>query len=92
MVAMETIMWLSFDDTLPVPALSQPFALPRESVIDLFECGREMSQLQWKKDGVLIRPEDHDDWDEAEEIPRIEVEGVDLFDFTGSIFEFNIDT
>jgi hypothetical protein len=48
---MEPIMWLSFDDTLPVPALAERFALPRESVIDLFERGRELTQLQWKKTG-----------------------------------------
>lgn len=92
MVTMEPIIWLSFDDTLPVPALAERFALSRESVVDLFKRGREMTQLQWKKDRVLIRPEDHDDWDEAEKIPRIEVEGVEFFDFTGSIFEFNNDT
>lgn len=92
MHAMEPIIWLSFDDTLPVPALAQPFALPRESVIDLFERGRDLTQLQWTKDRVLIRPEDETDWEDAEEIPLIKVEGVEFFDFTGSIFEFNIDT
>jgi hypothetical protein len=92
MLAMETIICLSFDDTLPVPALARPFALPRESVIDLFERGRELTQLQWTKNGVLIRPEDDVDWEEAEEIRTLEVEGVEFYDFTGSIFEFNIDT
>jgi hypothetical protein len=76
MLAMETIIWLSFDDTIPVPALARPFALPRESVIDLFERGRELTQLQWTKNGVLIRPEDDVDWEEAEEIRTLEVEGA----------------
>jgi hypothetical protein len=49
-------------------------------------------QLQWKSDRVLIRPEDEDDWENAEEILRIEVEGVEFYDFTGSIYEFNVDT
>lgn len=91
MVLMD-IIFISFDDTLPVPALASPFALPREAVIDLFERGRELSQLHWKSDRVLIRPEDDESWEDAEEIPRIEVEGVEMYDFTGSIFEFNIDT
>lgn len=92
MALMETIIFVSFDDTLPVPALASPFALPRESVIDLFHRGRELTQLQWHKDRVLIRPEDDESWEDVEEIPRIEVEGVEFFDFTGSIFEFNMDT
>jgi hypothetical protein len=91
MVLMD-IIFVSFDDTLPVPAPASPFALPRESVIDLFHRGRELSQLQWKSDRVLIRPEDEDDWENAEEILRIEVEGVEFYDFTGSIYEFNVDT
>lgn len=86
------IIFVSFDDTLPVPALASPFAMPRESVIDLFERGRALTQLKWHKDRVLIRPEDEDDWENAEEIRRIVVEDVELYDFTGSIFEFNIDT
>ncbi|QOD06144.1 hypothetical protein [Pseudarthrobacter sp. BIM B-2242] len=86
------IIFVSFDDTLPVPALASPFALPRESVIDLFERGRALTQLQWHKDRVLIRPEDEDDWKNAEEVRRIVVEDVELYDFTGSIYEFNIDT
>lgn len=91
MVLMD-IIFVSFDDTLPVPALATPFALPRESVIDLFERGRERTQLQWQKDSVLIRPEDSESWEDAEEIRRIVVEDVELYDFTGSIFEFNNDT
>src|SRR4051812_28534327 len=85
-VAMEPTIWISFDDTLPAPALASPCALPRESVIDLFERGRALSQLQWHKDRVLIRPEDEDGWENAEEIRRIVVEDVELYDFTGSIF------
>jgi hypothetical protein len=49
MVLMD-IIFVSFDDTLPVPAPASPFALPRESVIDLFHRGRELWQLQWKSD------------------------------------------
>lgn len=86
------IIFVSFDDTVPVPALASPFALPRESVIDLFHRGRELTQLQWKRDRVLIRPEDDESWEDAVEIPRIEVEGVEFYDFTGSIYEFNNDT
>lgn len=86
------IIFVSFDDTLPVPALASPFALPRESVINLFHRGRELTQLQWKSDRVLIRPEDNESWEDAEEIPRIEVEEVEFYDFTGSIYEFNSDT
>lgn len=89
---MEPIIWLSFDDTLPVPALASNLALPRESVTDLFHRGRERTQLQWKADSVLIRPEDDDTWEEAEEIQRIEIDGVEFYNFAGSIFEFNIDT
>jgi hypothetical protein len=91
MGSMEPIIWLSFDDTLPVPALASRFALPRESVTDLFHRGRELTQLQWKKDRVLIRPEDQDTREDSEEVPRIEIEGVEFYDFTGSIFEFNRD-
>jgi hypothetical protein len=45
-----------------------------------------------EEDRVLIRPEDQDDWEDAEEILRIEVEGVEFYDFTGSIYEFNNDS
>jgi hypothetical protein len=58
----------------------------------LFHRGRELTQLQWKSDRVLIRPEDDESWENAEEILRIEVEGVEMYDFTGSIYEFNNDT
>jgi hypothetical protein len=40
MVLMD-IIFVSFDDTLHVPAPASPFALPRESVIDLFHRGRD---------------------------------------------------
>lgn len=92
MVAMDPILWLSFDGTLPVPALASPTALPRESVIDLFERGRELTQLKWTANGVWIRPEDHENWDEADLFEVINVEGVEMYDFTASHFEFNIDT
>jgi hypothetical protein len=89
---MEPIIWLSFDDTVPVPALARQYAVSRESLVDLFERGRELTQLKWIDGGVLIRPEDDTDWDEAEFIEYIEVEGVGFFTFQASIFEFNNDT
>ncbi|WP_139187319.1 hypothetical protein [Pseudarthrobacter chlorophenolicus] len=89
---MEPIIWLSFDDKLPVPALADHFALPRESVIDLFERGRTQSQLHWEKNGVWVRPEDEHTWDQADFIDRIEIEGGEFYDFTGGLFEFNNDT
>jgi hypothetical protein len=92
MVAMETIIWLSFDDTLPVPALAKHYAVSRESLIDLFERGRPQTQLKFDEDGVWIRPEDDSDWDEAEQIARVEAEGVDFYSFQASGFQFNDDT
>ncbi|GAA4034822.1 hypothetical protein GCM10023063_18800 [Arthrobacter methylotrophus] len=89
---MEPIIWISFDGTVPVPALARLYAVSRESLIELFERGRPLTQLKFGKDGVWIRPEDDTDWDEAERIARIEVEGVDFYTFTDSIFEFNDDT
>lgn len=89
---MEPIIWISFDDTVPVPALARLYAVSRESLIDLFERGRPLTQLKWVDGGVLIRPEDDTDWDEAEFIGRIEAEGVDFYTLQASIFEFNDDT
>jgi hypothetical protein len=70
MVAMEPIIWLSFDDTVPVPALAKQYAVSRESLIDLFERGRPQTQLKFDSDGVWTRPEDEDDWENAEAIVR----------------------
>jgi hypothetical protein len=92
MVAMEPIIWISFDDTVSVPALAKLYAVSRESLVDLFERDRPLTQLKWVDGGVLIRPEDDTDWDEAEFIASIEVEGVDFYTFQASIFEFNDDT
>lgn len=92
MVAMEPIIWLSFDDTVSVPALAKQYAVSRESLIDLFERDRPLTQLKWDRDGVWIRPEDATDWEGAEFIARIQVEGVDLYTFQASGFEFNDDT
>jgi hypothetical protein len=92
MVAMEPIIWLSFDDTVPVPALAKQYAVSRESLIDLFERGRPQTQLKFDADGVWVRPEQDEDWTEAEAIARLEVEGVDFYTFTASGFEFNDDT
>ncbi|HEX9228757.1 MAG TPA: hypothetical protein VF885_19325 [Arthrobacter sp.] len=89
---MEPIIWISFDDTLPVPALAKQYAVARESLIDLFERDRPQTQLKWDRDGVWIRPEDATDWEESEFIARIQVEGVDFYTFQASIFEFNDDT
>lgn len=93
MVSMEPVIWLSFDDTVPVPALATQYALSRESLIDVFERGRPQTQLKWVDGGVMIRPEDETEhWDESEFIARIEVEGVEFYTFMASIFEFNDDT
>ncbi|WP_354214922.1 hypothetical protein [Arthrobacter sp. UYCo732] len=92
MGAMETIIWLSFDDTVPVPALAKQYAVSRESLIDLFERGRPQTQLKFDKDGVWIRSEDDTDWGEAEWVARIEVEGVDFYTFQASGLQFNDDT
>lgn len=92
MVSMEPIIWLSFDDTVPVPALAAQYAVSRESLIDLFERGRDQTQLKFDADGVWIRPEQDDDWENAEAVARIEVEGVDFYTFQTSGFEFNDDT
>lgn len=78
MVALETIIRLSFDDTLPVPALASRFALPRESVVDLFERCRVQSQLHWENGDVWIRPEDERGWDQADCISRIDIEDVEV--------------
>ena len=92
MVAMEPIIWLSFDDTVPVPVLAKQYAMSRESLLDLFERGRPQTQLKWDRDGVWIRPEDATDWEEAEFIARVQIEDVDFYTFQASGFEFNDDT
>jgi hypothetical protein len=92
MVVMEHIIWLSFDDTVPVPALAKQYAVSRESLVDLFERGRTKTQLKFEKDRVLIRPEDDTDWENAEPLARIEVESVDFYTFQPSGFEFNDET
>jgi hypothetical protein len=92
MSRMEPIIWISFDDTVPVPALAEQYAVSRESLIDLFERGRPQTQLNFDKDGVWIRPEEDGDFNEAERIALIEVEGVDFYTLHASEFEFNDDT
>ncbi|WP_230854566.1 hypothetical protein [Arthrobacter terrae] len=89
---MEPIVWLSFDSTVPVPALARLYAMSRSSLIDLFERGRERTQLKFDADGVWIRPEDATDWDEATFIDRTDVDGVEFFTFRATGFEFNDDT
>lgn len=77
--------------TLPAAALTSPFALPRASVVTLFERGRAFTQLQWTQDCFLIRPEDEESWKNGEEIPRVLSRAVSSSTY-GSRFEFNNDT
>lgn len=94
---MEEITWISFDDTVPVPVLASRFALERESVRTLFEKsnGGE-NEIRWEKDGAWIQwlGSDPDGWDydEAEHLTRIEVEGVEFFKFDSAPYQFNFDT
>lgn len=93
---MEDIRWISFEDTVPVPVLASRFALSRESVRTLFEHSNgDENEIRCEKDGAWIQWLDpHGDgwnYDEAEHLTRIEVEGVEFFTFDTAPYQFNFD-
>lgn len=87
--------FISFDNTLPVPAMEPGFLLSRESITTLFS--DPCNQLRWAEDGSSVQinwVEPGYDWedDEAETMNRVTVDGVDMFSFTSCPYQFNYDT
>lgn len=87
--------FISFDHTLPVPAMEPGFLLSRESITALFS--DPCNQLRWAEDGSSVQinwVEPGYDWedDEAETMNRVTVDGIDMFSFTSCPYQFNYDT
>jgi hypothetical protein len=87
--------FISFENTLPVPAVSPGFLLSRESITTLFS--DPCNQLRWAEDGSSVQinwVEPGYDWedDEAETMNRVMLDGVEMFSFTSCPYEFSYDT
>lgn len=87
--------FISFEHTLPVPAMTPGFLLSRESIATLFS--DPCNQIRWAEDGDSVQinwVEPGYDWedDEAETMNRVIVDGVDMFSFTSCPYEFSWDT
>jgi hypothetical protein len=91
---MHEVTWISFDHTVPVPVLSDGFAISRDDVPLLFH--EEFNLLRWEKDALWIqwRYDEATEWDyaEADKLERVEIEGVEFFRIHTAPFEFNINT
>lgn len=89
---MHEIDWISFDHTVPVPVLRDGFLISRDDIKLLFTTPE--NEIRWEKDCAWIQWVEDGEWDydEAEKLERVEVEGVEFFRFTSAPYQFNFDT